>query len=61
MNFANKWEIIILIRNKKNRNKFLEKMSGEKKSGKILVVKKKVGKTFPDLFSPDQVTFVNHL
>ena len=31
INFENKWEIIIIIRDKKNRDKFL---SGEKKPGK---------------------------
>ena len=44
INFANKWEIII-IQDKKNRDKFLRQQV-KKNRGKILVGKKKVGEKF---------------
>ena len=52
INFANKWEIIIIIRDKKNlilRIYLINSLSGEKNRGKILVGKKKVGEKFSDL------------
>ena len=43
ISFANKWEIIIIIRDKKIG---INSLSGEKNRGKILVGKKKVGEKF---------------
>ena len=59
INFANKWEIII-IRDKKNRDKFFVRWkkigekywSGKRKSGKNLVTCKKFSYFSPTFFSP---------
>ena len=67
INFANKWEIIIIIQDKKNRDKFFVRWknlgekywSGKRKSGKNFVREKlntcKNFITFPRLFFPDKV------
>ena len=60
INFANKWEIIIIIRDKKNRDKFFVRWkkigekywSGKRKSGKNLVTCKKFSYFSPTFFSP---------
>ena len=44
INFANKWGMIIIILDKKNRDKFFVRK--KKIGGKILVGKKKVGEKF---------------
>ena len=62
INFANKQEIIIIIRDKKNRDKFFVRQkkigkkywSGKRKSGKNLVTCKKFSH-FSRLFFPDKV------
>ena len=54
INFANKWEIII-IRDKKNRDKFFarwKKNRGKRKSGKNLATCKKFSHFSPTFFSP---------
>ena len=68
INFANKWEIIIIIRDKKNRDKFFVRWkkigekywSGKRKLGKSFVGEKfthlqKIESFFPDSFFPDKV------
>ena len=72
INFANKWEKIIIIRGKKNRDKFFRQV--KKNRVKILVRKKKVREkfrwekieslakrfvTFPRLFFPEKVHEIN--
>ena len=60
INFANKWEIIIIIQDKKNRDKFFARWkkigeknwSGKRKSGKHLVACKKFSHFSPTFFSP---------
>ena len=60
INFANKWEIIIIIRDKKNRDKFFVRWkkigekywSGKRKSGKNFVTCKKFSHFSPTFFSP---------
>ena len=62
INFANKWEIII-IRDKKNRDKFFVRWkkigerywSGKISSGKNLITCKKFSHFSPDFFFPDKV------